>query len=66
MPLHGGLLLVQAVSPPCWAGEDGMPAGTIEGAAEVADQQTGGQPAALRSVSGTEGSQRTALSRKDA
>lgn len=48
------------------AGEDGMLAGTIERAGEVADQPMGGQPAALCSVSGTGGSQCTALSRKDA
>ncbi|QQM47674.1 hypothetical protein [Streptomyces liliifuscus] len=41
-------------------------AGTIEGAGEVADQRTGGQPVALCPVSGTGGSQCTALPRKDA
>jgi hypothetical protein len=43
-----------------------MLAGAIEGAGDVADQWTGGQPAVLCSVSGTEGSQCTVLSRKDA
>lgn len=39
------------------AGERGMPAGAVEGDGDVAEQWTGGQPAVLCSVSGTEGSQ---------
>src|SRR3954469_14141812 len=42
-----------------------MPAGAIEGAGDRADQCTGGQPAVLSSVSGTDGSHCTALSPKD-